>query len=159
MFERRRGFTMIELVIVIAITAILVALAAPSMREAFARRTLEGAATDLNADLQYARSQAVAEFAGSTVSLLSENGGTQYRVFKTVSGVDTTLKTVVLPTAVTVTNNVTATFDQLRGMAASAVQYDLASAQTSATMRLNVNATGRTTLCSPGGTLKGHVEC
>ena len=55
-----RGMTLVELMVVIVVLAILVGLSVPSLIESAARRRLEGAANELGADLQYARSQAVA---------------------------------------------------------------------------------------------------
>lgn len=55
-----RGFTIIELMTVMAIAAILIVIAAPSFSEFLARRRVEGAMAELVTDLQYARSEAVA---------------------------------------------------------------------------------------------------
>jgi len=53
------GFTLIELIIVIAIVAILVAVGVPSMREWIANQKVRGSANDLLFDLTYARSEAI----------------------------------------------------------------------------------------------------
>jgi type IV fimbrial biogenesis protein FimT len=54
-----RGLTLIELMIASALLAVLLALAAPDMREAFQRNRLQGAASGLVAGLQLARTEAV----------------------------------------------------------------------------------------------------
>lgn len=54
-----QGFTIIELMIVVAIAAILIAIAAPSFAEFLAKRRVEGAMAELVTDVQYARSEAV----------------------------------------------------------------------------------------------------
>ncbi|MCL2160363.1 MAG: GspH/FimT family pseudopilin [Betaproteobacteria bacterium] len=56
---RTRGFTLTELLIVIAIAAILAALAVPSFKTVIRNMAVRNAADDLVADIQYARSEAV----------------------------------------------------------------------------------------------------
>jgi type IV fimbrial biogenesis protein FimT len=159
--RRIGGFTLIELMVALAIAGVIATLALPSLIEQFARRRLEGVATELSTDLQFARSQAVTEATGSTVKLVTESSGAQYRIYKTVSGTDTNIKTVALPTGYTATDAVVVGFDQLRGMSidTSDKQIDISSTKTTATMRLVVNPMGRVHLCTPGGTLKGYTTC
>jgi type IV fimbrial biogenesis protein FimT len=148
-----RGLTVVELMIVLVIIGVMAALAAPSFTDQFARRRLEGVATDLSTDLQFARSQAVSSRAD--IALVTRNSGTEYAVQS--GGVD--MKVVTLPANVTATNGVTVTFQQLRGDIAAAQQIDLASSVTAATMRLNVGVMGRVSVCSPSGSLKGYTSC
>ena len=107
---RVRGFTLLELLTVVAVTAVLAALAAPSFVDQLARRRLEGVAVDLSTDLHFARSQAVSD--RNTVQMITEVSGTQYRV---ANAAGTTLKTVVLPAGIATTDAITVTYDQLRG--------------------------------------------
>jgi type IV fimbrial biogenesis protein FimT len=63
------GFTMIELLITIAIGAILVAVAAPSLRSYLTKKKVEGGIAELATDIQLARSEAVARNAPVRVTL------------------------------------------------------------------------------------------
>lgn len=154
--RRHHGFTLIELLVVLAIAAILATIAAPSFTDQLARRRIEGVATELNTDLQFARSQAVTN--GGIVRLMTLST-TQY-VVRNAAGTD--LKTVNLPADITATNGVTVPFDNLRGTLTTGSpdkQISLASSRTAATVQLNVNAMGRVNLCTPFGTLKGYASC
>jgi type IV fimbrial biogenesis protein FimT len=55
------GFTLIELMIVIALIAILAAIAFPNFREFMVQRRLNGAARQVMSDLMHARMQAVSQ--------------------------------------------------------------------------------------------------
>ena len=53
------GFTLIEMIATVAVLAVLVAVGIPSFQETIDKRRLTGAAEQLQADLQYARSEAI----------------------------------------------------------------------------------------------------
>jgi len=57
--QKQIGFTLIELMITIVVLAVLVAIALPSFQSIIEKRRLVGAADNLYADLQYARSEAI----------------------------------------------------------------------------------------------------
>lgn len=63
-----RGFTLFEMMGVLAIVALLLVFAVPSYEGARVRARLKGATTNLFTDLQYARSEAVQRNAPVTVS-------------------------------------------------------------------------------------------
>lgn len=154
MLRRSSGFTIIELMTVMVVVAIVAVLAIPAFGDQLARRRLEGAATDLSTDLQFARSQAVANNGVVRVMTLST---TQY-VVRNAANVD--LKTVNLTNGITATNTVTVAYDPLRGTATTTnTPINLTSTQTSGQLRLDVNTMGRVSLCSPSGTLKGYTQC
>jgi type IV fimbrial biogenesis protein FimT len=60
MMQSRRGFTLIELMIVIAVVAVLVTLAAPSFYDFIAVQRLKGITSQVMTDLQFARTEAAA---------------------------------------------------------------------------------------------------
>lgn len=149
-----RGFTLIELMIVLAIVAILLATAVPSFVEQVALRRLEGVANELSADLQYARTEAISK----NKQVIVTATGTGYSVNYVVSPVTPALKTITLPNGVTV-NSTSVTFDPLRGMSTGAVNLNLSSSSTSASLRVSSSAVGLIQLCSPDQSFKGYKLC
>jgi len=153
-----RGFTLIELMVTIAIAAILLAVVVPSFSDLLARRRLEGMANELSADLQYARTEAVSRRLPVRLSTLV--GGTGYTVVADPTGTPLTLKTVTLTDGVSVTASTTMTFTPLRGLPnETTVSIDVASTRTAGTLRLISNFMGRVQLCSPSSTLVGYKPC
>ena len=56
---RQSGFTLVELLITVAIAAILLSLAAPNFREMLVKRSVQAAAETLASDMRFARSEAL----------------------------------------------------------------------------------------------------
>ena len=69
------GFTLIELIVALAIAGILVALAAPSFTNLIARQRVKAVASELYADLSKTRSWAITR--NSNVTLSPKTGGWQ----------------------------------------------------------------------------------
>jgi len=65
---KSRGFTLIELMVVVALAAVLLSLAAPSFTGFLAKKRVEGVLSELTTDLQYARSEAVSRNAPVRIS-------------------------------------------------------------------------------------------
>ena len=78
------GFTIIELLMVIAILGIFAGLAAPSMADLVASTAIKGAASDFYSSLILARSEAIKRRANATVAPIGADWTTGWTV--TVSG-------------------------------------------------------------------------
>ena len=146
-----RGFTMIELMVTLAIAAVLLTLVAPSFTDQLARRRLEGAATELSTDLQFTRSLAVSSSASA--ALTTNAGGTGYEITPGPS------KRVALDAQLSVTPNLTVSYDSLRAMAAASSVMTLSSSKTTGQLQVSVSPMGRVSMCSPSGSLKGYTAC
>ena len=70
------GFTLLELMVVVAILAILTGVATPSFKGLLAAQRMRGVAFDMTADLLSARSEAIKR--GENVILSPESGGWSY---------------------------------------------------------------------------------
>ena len=66
-----RGFTLVELAVVLAIVAILLRLAAPGLSRGTAARSLAAQASEFRAALRFARAQALARGAAVTICALA----------------------------------------------------------------------------------------
>lgn len=169
---RSRGFTLIELLVVVALVAILLALAAPSFTSTLARKRLEGAASELATDIQYARSEAAQRNAAVGVVF-----GTNCYVVYVVGTTDATacaalgtgaveLKNVQISGGTSLTfvppvSRAFIAFDPVRGMAIDAASgtTDLSGYVTATNsagnwqIRAVVTKVGRVKLCSPNNTV------
>ena len=175
---RSRGFTLIELMVVVALAAILLALAAPSFTGTLARKRMEGVAEVFGTDLQYARSEAVAR--NTEVRLATGAGGACYTVFVWRGAGTCTcnpavscalfaaatdpaeIKTVDFSgTGISVTASTVYRFEPLRGMTADAASPAVTFATTGGAWQLTtaVSLVGRASTCSPSGSMKGYPAC
>jgi len=70
---RMKGVTLLELMITLAVLGVLMVIAAPGFSSVMKRQRVNGAATQLRADLAYARAEAVSR--GSFVSICASSTG------------------------------------------------------------------------------------
>lgn len=121
-FSRQAGFTLMEMLIAIAIVAILIALALPSFSGMMDRQRVRGAAENLYADMQYAKGESIKRNVSVSVVATAgppwsycvtiSNCATAADVLKNVSGADFA--------NVTLGADASVTFDALRGGCAGA---------------------------------------
>lgn len=149
------GFTLVELVVVMAIAAILLTLAVPSFNDSIARRRVEGASNELSADLQYAKTQALNNNAG--VSLTTSPTG--YVISGTTAAGNQTYKTITLNSGLSITQPITLTYSAFRGFPATATAFTISNMQATVQLRVSTDTTGRVLTCSPTGTMNGYPTC
>lgn len=161
--QHRLGFTLIEAVVTLAIVAILAALAVPSFIEYQARKRMEGVATELYTDLQYARTEAVRRNANITVTF----GTNCYAIEAgTASGcsspgaVKTVAQADIAPVTLSANGASAVVFEPVRGSASGSLNFvEVASAGTTRALRVSLSSTGRATLCASGGAMAGYNAC
>ena len=166
---RARGFSFIELLLVVAIVALLAALGMPSYADLSARQRLAAASEQLAADLQQARFDAVQAGRDVHVSL---RGGTQWCYAVSMApGCDCqqpaapTLPACALrrndaaahPDVQLSTDRQQAVFDARMGRAAPGVVARLSVGERSAEVQLT--ASGRARACGLGADLPGLPRC
>lgn len=94
----QHGFTIIELMVVVAIVAILAALAAPSFTPLIERWRVRQTAEDLASTLYYARSEAIKRGGGITITADAAGWTGGWKVSHTQGVTTTDLQTTDAPT-------------------------------------------------------------
>lgn len=180
--SRQRGLTLIELIVVIAIAAILLTVAIGGFGTMFSRKRLEGAAAEIATQLQLARTEAVARNVPTRVSFGTNCHVVHTHPFANTPATTCNGATVTAGAANVVTiaafqrevNDVTVTrepagtplqyyqFDNLTGRmgtdGGTGHGILVGSAAGSWQLRVLVEATGRVQLCTPSG-LPGYAAC
>ena len=173
--RRQRGLTLLELAVVVAIIAIVAATAAPSFAALIEARRLDSAATRLAADVQFARSEAIARNQPLRLSLFTGTGASCWIVHSgaaadcrcsdaagAVCGAGArTVKGVLLASneRVSVAGNVASiVFDPLHGTSTPTGTLRLVGARGGAVHHV-VNVAGRVRSCSPDGAVPGYSPC
>lgn len=172
---RGRGLGTLEWLVVVAIVGILAAAALPSWMGHLERRAVEGAATQLLGDLQYARSEAVqrneavALTAGPNCHVvhLASASATCSSTGAVVTPEAAALKSVVLEGRPAISASaegglVRVVFDPVGATAAfvgvaagvDSASWLVSTADGSLGIRVSINPGGRATACVPSG---GHV--
>jgi type IV fimbrial biogenesis protein FimT len=175
MTMKMRGLTLMELMVTVAIMAILLVLAVPSFNSFLARGRLSGAAEGLAQDLQLAKSEALRRNASITISFSTGGAWCYGTVVSTTAcdctdqappcslrRMDSTAYAGVTMVATSFTDNAT-TFSARLGMA-SPGWVDLTHPN-AGTLRVSVGEAGQTTpssqvrICSTSGGLGHHQAC
>jgi type IV fimbrial biogenesis protein FimT len=171
----QRGITLIEAAIVLAITAIVATSAAPSLQRVIDARRLEGAATQLAADIQFIRSAAVARNEALRLSFHATTDGSCYVIHTGTadqcscaapgpaqcSGGAQQIRTATLTAADRVSLQANAgsmLFDPLHGTSSPTATLRLTGPNDRAIHHV-VNIMGRVRTCSPQAAVPGYRAC
>ena len=173
--RRVRGLTLVEMAVVLAIAAIVAASALPDFGAQLAMRRLQGAAGNLAADLQLARSEALARNRTLRFSVRSHAEASCWIVHTGAAGDcdcasdggivcapgATAIRSAVLPAAdrIAVAGNVASiVFDPLPGTSTPPGTLRVVDARGRAVHHV-VNVLGRVRSCSPAGAVGGYPAC
>ena len=177
--RRSRGLTLVELAIAIAVLAIVAATAVPSLAAFVDARRLDGAATQLAADVQLARTEAATRHRTVRLSLRTDGPTTTCWIVHTgaagdcrcngdgrggpaacdAGSVAIASSTLVDADRLRVEGNVASMlFDPLHGTTTPAGTLRVVDARGRSVQHV-VNAVGRVRTCSPGGTATGWAAC
>ena len=85
-WARQRGFTLIELMVVVAVLGTLVMLVAPSFRDMILMQRLRGINGQVTTDMQFARSEAVSRGRIARVALGFDANQTCYVIYTSING-------------------------------------------------------------------------
>jgi type IV fimbrial biogenesis protein FimT len=182
----RCGLTMIEVLVTLAIAAILISVAVPSMLGFLDRQRVISITAEIVTDLRLARSETVKRNQAIEMSFDGDGAQTCYVIHTTDTAtgdcrctraagavcVDggglpvanlTDLKTVQIPRGQRVTvasNRVDYKFRAPSGMpeTTDGMQVDVSSPR-GGQLRVTTNAVGRPTVCSPNGAIPGYAPC
>ncbi|ODV02151.1 MAG: hypothetical protein ABT20_15135 [Rubrivivax sp. SCN 70-15] len=167
--RRQLGATLIESSIVLAIAAVALGLAAPSFQQTHELRRLEGAAAQLETDLQYTRSLAVARnetlrvaFVGTACYVVHSGGPADCTCADDGSaqctGSPAVHRVVRLGRIGISSNSRSIAFDAVKGTVTPTATVRLAAAD-GREIRQIVNLMGRIRSCSPAPALPGYRAC
>lgn len=171
--RRQRGFTLTEGLICVTVLLLAVSAALPSFSTAREQRRVEGAAAQLETDLQLTRSYAVAQNRTVRFEIARDDHGTCYIVHDGAAGDCTCSQEGAVCKAgvqahrhqhfanevgVAVQANVgSMVFDPLKGTVSPAATLRIEAGRYS--IRQIVNIMGRIRSCTPDGAMPGYKPC
>ncbi|MBH9554347.1 GspH/FimT family pseudopilin [Inhella gelatinilytica] len=149
-----RGFTLPEVLVTIAVIAILALVVMPNLLSLIAKARVEGVASELRTDLQYAKAEAIRLRRDVTVAVAS-GGGSYTLSYVDDAGVTQVAKSVSLPSNTTLSASGMIVFERLRGQATSTGEVTVTNPSAGGSLKVSVNAVGTPTTCAVSGSFYG----
>ncbi len=173
--RQQRGVSFVELLISTAVATVALGGVLPGMKSAMERRHLDGATAQLQTDIQFARSLAVAQNRTLRVSFRSDASGACYVVHTgsagdcTCVGSDVPVCTAGAWAARAVRFEATGPVQISSNVASMVLEPSKGTVSPTGTIRLQasgdlavnlvVNLMGRVRTCTPATRLSGYVSC
>ena len=175
-FSTNKGFTVIELMIAVAVIAIVMSLALPSYRALIEKRQVTSSSQQLAAFLSAAQMESVKRNRPVSISCEADTGCEATARADEADEEDLSLRTIAFSNFKAdvvgvefAANDDLVIFDPARGMlaaeyiAASPLEIQLASANAMYAMNVRMEATGRVSMCSNmdngDAAVPGYAEC
>lgn len=161
-----RGFTLIELMVTVVVISILALVVMPSIADLVSKSRVEGVASELRTDIQYARSQALV--LQRAVEVRTDSSGGAYLLScpdcpdfdpELVAGNKKGMKNVSLPSGVSLSKDVVLSFDSLRGQAVDFGSIEIKNSKGTAAITVSTTAAGLVQSCASIGTFFGVSAC
>lgn len=171
----QHGITLVESMVVTSVLAVITGVAAPSFEQARQKRHLEGAAAQLETDIHYARSLAVARNMPVRISFDSSVGAGCYVIHTGAAqqcscaadgravcqGSAVALRSVLIEAGSALSlksNSRSVLFDPVRGTSTPTATIQLKASNGGAIHQV-LNIMGRVRSCSPAPALSGYTRC
>jgi type IV fimbrial biogenesis protein FimT len=173
--HRQRGLTLIECLAAVSVACVAVGSVLPGYGRMSERRHLEGAAAQLETDIQFTRSMAVALDEPLRLRVQQDAGGSCYVVYRGAANTctctsgaapactqpDAVVRSVNFkaPAGVKLQANVSSMlFSPLQGTVTPTGTLQLTGREGRA-LHVVVNLMGRARTCTPAGSLSGYANC
>jgi len=171
----QRGLTLVECATVLSVMATVASMATPAFERSVERRRIEGTAAQIETDVHFARSLAVARNAPVRISFSAQDGASCYVIHTgaagecgctpagqaTCSGDAESMRAVRLDAELGVdlhSNSASMLFDPVKGTATPTGTIKVTGRSGSAIHQV-VNIMGRVRSCSPAPAIAGYKPC
>lgn len=147
------GFTLIELMVTVAVLAVVVSLAAPSFRSIVEAQRMRAAAFDLMADLTLARSEALKRGQIVAPITLSPVSGSWASGWSITAGEEVVSTKNTIGSGVSITGPTSVVFDRNGRVSSTVAKFALADSSATRRRCISIDPSGRpkssTTECAP----------
>lgn len=167
MFKKAQcvGFTLTEMMVVVAIIGILAGIAVPSYNQMLERRRLVSATEAVLADLRWARSESIKRNARVRLTFTTTGGTWSYVIHPDGTDATDTNNALKQENSASfsgisvVSNRDFFSFDNIRGVTGTNGTVTLTSSPSNFQTQVVVSPLGRVRACAVGGGIGGYAAC